>query len=92
VANRKILGASGGSESSREERNQTMHSVPPIGSVSLVMASDIIPTIGSQIHRMWTTESKNESDRLFSVHFEGVVLKRKWCICFWMIILEALRI
>jgi PhnB protein len=89
LANMKMSEVPGGDNLSTEDKNRTMHIALPIGNDTLLMASDIMPSVGqilqpgSQTYVMLITDSKNEADRLFNGLSNGGNIEMEMADMFW---------
>jgi PhnB protein len=77
VANMKMSEAPGSEDLSEVEKNRTMHISLPIGGGILLMASDIVPSMGHKLNQgnglyiSLHPESREEADRIFQNLSEG---------------------
>ncbi|WP_192877995.1 VOC family protein [Arenibacter catalasegens] len=89
LANMKMSEVPGGDNLSTEDKNRTMHIALPIGNDTLLMASDIMPSVGpilqpgSQTYVMLITDGKNEADRLFNGLSKGGNIEMEMADMFW---------
>jgi PhnB protein len=71
IGNMKMADAPGSDKLSKDEQNRTMHIALPIGDDTLLMASDIIPSLGHELNKgnnnyiSLHPDSREEADRLF---------------------------
>jgi PhnB protein len=77
VANMKMSEAPGSEDLSEVEKNRTMHISLPIGGGIVLMASDIVPSMGHKLNQgngiyiSLHPESREEADRIFQNLSEG---------------------
>jgi PhnB protein len=77
VANMKMSEAPGSEDLSEVEKNRTMHISLPIGGGILLMAFDIVPSMGHKLNQgnglyiSLHPESREEADRIFQNLSEG---------------------
>lgn len=85
----KLKDAPEGDKLPANEQDYIMHIALPIGSDTLLMASDIIPSAGhilesgSQTHIMLSPDSREEADRLFNGLSEGGIVEMEMADMFW---------
>ncbi len=78
LGNMKMKEAPGGDKLPEEEQNRVMHIALPVGDGTILMGSDIAPSMGSpalkkgnNIYISLQPDSKEEADRLFNGLSEG---------------------
>lgn len=89
TGNMKMKDAPGTENLTESEKNRTMHISLPIGKDNLLMASDILPSMGHKLTKgnnnyiSLHPESKAEADRLFNGLSEGGVIEMAMADQFW---------
>lgn len=85
----KMSDMPGSEKISKEEQNRMMHISLPIGKDTLLMASDIVPSIGHKLEKgnnMYISlhpESKAEADRIFNALSVGGIIEMQLEQQFW---------
>lgn len=88
-ANMKMSGAPGTESLPEEEKKRTMHISLPIGKHTVLMASDIVPSMGHTLIKGNNSyislhpESREEADRLFKGLSEGGKIEMPMEDQFW---------
>lgn len=89
VANMKMSEAPGTEELNDDEKNRTMHIALPIGGGIMLMASDIVPSMGHKLNQgnglyiSLHPDSRDEADRIFKGLSAGGVVEMPMADQFW---------
>ncbi|MBA4744385.1 MAG: VOC family protein [Muricauda sp.] len=89
IANMKMGDAPDAEKLSEEEKNRTMHISLPLSNDTILMASDIVPSMGHSLKKGNNSyisihpESKEEADRLFNGLSKGGEIEMPMANQFW---------
>ncbi len=89
LTNMKMSSAPNCEKLSKEEQNRTMHIALPIGKDTILMASDIMPSVGhtlqpgGQTYVLLSVESRKEADRLYKGLSKGGDIEMEMADMFW---------
>ncbi|WP_315815936.1 hypothetical protein [Paraflavitalea speifideaquila] len=79
------------------EKNRVMHISLPIGNNTMLLASDIVPSMGhklvegNNVHICLSPASREEAERLFNGLSAGGVVEMPLADMFWELIMAILR-